>query len=347
VGEPRQHFAVLWGLTRLNSAQARWRRARELAEQLLGIAAGVGEADLRLEAHRVMGGVLYQTGEFEAAARHLREALALFAAGWHPYEAALYLQPRIFCLFWMGYVLWYLGYPDQAEAKGREALELALEQGDPFGIAAARAAVAVIYQHRGEAAVARDAGDACVAFAERHGIQSFLVMGRIVRGWARVETGEHEGGLGELRRALKDWRALGMGLGAPYFLSLLADSCGRAGLIEEGLAHLDEALRVVEETGERVDEAEMLRLRAELLLRLPGRAPEAEACLGRAVRVAGEGRARSLELRALLSLVRLERRQGRSAGACDDLRRVYGSFTEGLDAPDLAEAGRLLAAAAS
>jgi predicted ATPase len=125
-------------------------------------------------------------------------------------------------------------------------------------------------------------------------------------------------------------------------LGALATARAKAGCVEEGLDTLAEALSLVEETDERYMEAELYRLRAELLI-MQGNEEEASSSLHRAIDVARRQSARSWELRATTSLARLWRRQGRIDEARQALAAIYHWFTEGFDTPDLREAGALLA----
>jgi len=126
---------------------------------------------------------------------------------------------------------------------------------------------------------------------------------------------------------------------------VLAEACGKAGQIEEGLRALEEALEAVQAKEEHLYEAEVYRLKGELLLQqaMPDEA-QAETCLQQALAVARRQQARSLELRAAMSLSRLWQRQGKRAAAHQLLAEVYGWFTEGFDTTDLQEAKALLAA---
>jgi predicted ATPase len=114
------------------------------------------------------------------------------------------------------------------------------------------------------------------------------------------------------------------------------------GQTEEGLVNLAEALALVEETDERHWEAEIHRLKGELLL-MQGDDAEAEASFHRAIEGARRQSAKSWELRAATSLARLWGRQGRTDEARQALAEIYGWFTEGFDTPDLKEAEVLLA----
>jgi predicted ATPase len=146
-----------------------------------------------------------------------------------------------------------------------------------------------------------------------------------------------------MRQGLAAIRAMGQKLSLPAYLARLAEACGNSGQAEEGLRLLVEALGHVDHTGERYYEAEVYRLKGELLLRqaVPD-APQAEACFQRALVVARRQQAKSWELRVALSLSRLWQQQGKRAEARQILAEVYGWFTEGFDTPDLQEAKVLL-----
>jgi len=171
----------------------------------------------------------------------------------------------------------------------------------------------------------------------------WLAAGGVIRGWALAAGGRAADGIAVIRRGLADYRATGAELFSPYFLALLADAHGRADQAAIGLSLLADALDGVERTGVRWIEAELHRLRGELLLALPDPdQPEAEACFRQALAVAGDQGARLWELRAATSLARLWRDQDRCAQANDLLAPVYGWFTEGFDTADLKDAKALL-----
>jgi predicted ATPase len=151
----------------------------------------------------------------------------------------------------------------------------------------------------------------------------------------------------QIRRGLAALRATGAALRLPYYLALLAEACGQTGQATEGLALLAEAVALVDTTGERWWEAELHRLRGELLLLLSvDNHAEAEECLHQALTVARRQQAKALELRAAMSLSRLWQQQGKRVEAQQLLAEIYGWFTEGFDTPDLQEAKLLLDALA-
>jgi predicted ATPase len=152
-----------------------------------------------------------------------------------------------------------------------------------------------------------------------------------------------DGGLAQLRQSLSAIRATGATLGQSWFLGLFVESCEHVGQIEEGLHAIDEALACVDRTGERLWEAELHRLKGELLSQhktVP--VAEAETCFQQALTVARGQGAKWWELRTAVSLSRLWQRQGKYAEARQLLAEVYGWFTEGFDTADLQEARALL-----
>jgi predicted ATPase len=156
---------------------------------------------------------------------------------------------------------------------------------------------------------------------------------------------QDEEGMVQIRQGIAARRATGAALTIPYFCTVLADVCNRLGHTEEGLQALAEAHTLVEQQEERWWEAELARLRGVLLLRQPGTPrAEAETWLQRALDVARHQEAKSLELRAAMSLSRLWQQQGRGDEAHELLAPIYGWFTEGFDTADLQEAKALLEA---
>jgi predicted ATPase len=150
-------------------------------------------------------------------------------------------------------------------------------------------------------------------------------------------------GIAQIRQGFAGWRATGAGVAWPWFLALLAEACGKVGQLDEGLRALDEALAAVQHNEEHHYEAEVYRLKGELLLqKTPAHQEEAEEHLQQALAVARRRQAKSWELRAALSLSRLWQRQGKRQEAYELLAPIYDWFTEGFDTPDLQEAKALL-----
>ena len=175
-----------------------------------------------------------------------------------------------------------------------------------------------------------------------------LAPGTVLQGWVLAERGQAEKGIAQIRQGLISYQATGADLYRPHFLALLAEACGKGGKTEEGLSAVAEALNEVQQTGERYYEAELYRLQGELTLqsKSPGSKPEvekeAEKCFWKAIEIAQRQQAKSLELRAVMSLSRLWQQQGKQDEARHMLGDLYGWFTEGFGTTDLQKAKALL-----
>ena len=193
-------------------------------------------------------------------------------------------------------------------------------------------------------------GEAVHTFAAAQEFPLFAALGMLLHGWARTELGQWEAGLAQMAQGLEAWQRTGARLYEPYFLALLAAAHGHVGQSAAGLRLLAEALAAVAHTCERWWEAELYRLKGELLMAQRGgelpQGEDADACFHQALIVARHQQAKSLELRAAMSLARLWQQQGKRAEAHELLAPVYGWFTEGFDTADLQEAKALLDALA-
>jgi len=197
------------------------------------------------------------------------------------------------------------------------------------------------YLHDGQ--MAQEAAEEAITISIEHGFPFWFAMGTCLYGWALAQQGQGAEGIEQGRQGIAAWRATGAELAQPHWLSLLAETYGHVGQVEAGLEVLDEALERVDVHGERYSEAKLHRLQGALLLVLStDNTTEAQACFHRALDIAHRQEAKSLELRAAVSLSRLWQQQGKRAEACELLTPIYGWFTEGFDTPDLREAKALL-----
>jgi predicted ATPase len=342
VGETPQLFAALMGLWQFYLVRAQHQTARELGERLLSLAQNVGDPALLVQSHRALGEAFQNLGELVPAQQHLAQGSALYDPQHHHSRAALN-DPGVFCLSFAALVLWLLGYPEQALRKSQAALTLARELSHPPSLAAALVFAAMLHQVRRERQLAQDRAEAAIALALEQGLPHWVAYGTIMRGWALAMQGQWEQGIAQTQQGLIAQHAAGAEIARPSFLALLAEAHAAAGQAEGGLGILAEALALVDHTGERYWEAEVYRLKGELLLRqaVPN-APQAEACFQQALAVAHCRQAKSWELRAALSLSRLWQQQGKRAEVRELLAPIYGWFTEGFDTPDLQEAKALL-----
>jgi predicted ATPase len=240
-------------------------------------------------------------------------------------------------------ILWMRGYPEQALVRVHDALALAHELSHPYSLAFARFWAAWVSQVRRDVPAVYEHAEAAVALATEQGFPLWVATGTSLRGWALVMQDRGEEGMAQVRQGITAWRATGATLFVPCFCTWLAEVADHLGHIEDGLQALAEAHTLVEQHDERYWEAEVHRLRGVLLLRQPGTPPkEAEAWLRRALDIARRQEAKSLELRAAVSLSCLWQQQGKQAEARALLAPIYGWFTEGFDTVDLQEARALL-----
>jgi tetratricopeptide (TPR) repeat protein len=295
-------------------------------------------------AHWALGGALFCLGEFVRARAHWDQSLALEDAARHAAPTFLWgWDLGVLCRFWTPHALWHLGYPDQALALSGEAVTLAQQLSHPFSLAASLDYAAMFQQFRREPQAVHERAEAAITLCTEQGFAYYLAWGTTMEGWACVMQGEGEAGMAQTQRGLAALRATGASLRLPYYLALLAEVCGHTDQATEGLTLVAEALAHVHTTGECWWEAELQRLKGELLLRLSAeRDVEAEACFRSALERARAQQAKALELRAATSLGRLWQRQGKHAEAYALLAPVYGWFTEGFDTGDLQDAKTLL-----
>jgi class 3 adenylate cyclase/predicted ATPase len=362
-GESPQLFPVLEGLAVFYFTRGELLTARQLGEQMLGIARNVQDSSLLLEAHHLLGNVWAGLGELEKAQVHLAQGISLYDLHQHRNHAFRYggHDSGVCCLSLHSLVLWFLGYPDQAVKGARAALVLAHEVAHPVSSALALWLVAQLHLLSRDSQAARELAQELLSFAEQQDLPYFAAVGTILLYRAQFAQQQNAECIVQMRTGLATSRAMGAEITRTYFLSLLAEVLGQAGQPDEALAVVEEALAIRLKGGEHSYEADLSRLKGELTLQklsvasyqLPATDPqppapstqaeaEAEACFLKAIDIARQQQAKSLELRATVSLARLWQRQGKQHDARKALSEIYGWFTEGFDTKDLQEAKVLL-----
>ncbi|HEV8718560.1 MAG TPA: adenylate/guanylate cyclase domain-containing protein [Candidatus Binatia bacterium] len=352
VGETPRLLQVLLGLEAFYFIRGKLQTARELGEQCLLLAQRMQDPARLLQAHYALGLTLVHLGELVFVREHIEQVIALYDSQKRRSRAVH--DPGVGSLSYAALALWPLGYPDQALKRSHEAIALAQELSHPFSLAVALDFAAWLHQFCRERQAAQERAEAAIAVSTEHGFPFWLAMGAIVHGWALVEGGQGEKGVAQIHQGLADYQATGAELGRPYFLALLAEAYGKVGQVEEGLSVPAEALAQVDKTGERYYEAELYRLKGQLTLQkfqVSGsefqvqNSPESEAeeYFLKAIEIARRQQAKSLELRAVVSLSQLWQQQGKQREAHSLLEEIYGWFTEGFDTKDLQEAKALLA----
>jgi predicted ATPase len=319
------------------------KKARGLGEQLLEMAQWEGDAALLVGANHALGQSLYYLGELTAARSHVEQGMALYQPRTHHFPTWPGGHPGEQCFLYGAWILWLLGYPDQALQKSQEALTLIQELSHPFSLASALDFTALLHQFCREPRKARELSEAAMALCTEQRITVYLEMGRIIRGWAVAVQGQGEDGTAQMNQGVAAFRATGAALWCPNFFAMLAEAYGKEGRTEEGLEALDVAFGIVDKTQERYYEAELHRLKGELFLQQSvSDALQAETCFQQALAIARDQSAKSWELRVAMSLSRLWHTQGKKEEAQNLLSEIYGWFTEGFGTADLKDAKALL-----
>ena len=242
---------------------------------------------------------------------------------------------------YLGFVLLCLGLPDQAATQTSAAIAEARRLGHPPSLATSLTLGSRLPSLVRDNAALEERPDEVIAIATDQGFPHWRAEGAIYRGWVKVMTGDVAEGISLLRSGSSAFRSTGAEAWMPQHIALLAKACEVAGQIEEALFLFNEALQIVERTGECWFAAELNRHKGQVLLR-QGQSEAAEELYRTALSIAGEQEAKLWELRAAVSLARLRRDQGRHAEARDLLAPVYAWFTEGFDTADLRDAKALL-----
>jgi DNA-binding SARP family transcriptional activator/tetratricopeptide (TPR) repeat protein len=349
-------------------------RTGRVGQQLLDLApsAGSGQApsassgqakdgnrQTLLLGHWALGFSHWLRGQPASALEHLRRALSLYdPEASRPLGGSLVGDPGVMARAMLGAVQLQLGYPDQARACFRQAVAHAEALEQPSSVAFAHYIAAMATSVVGR--------DVAAALPHAKALQPLGQVSLVYRAWiealagqarTRAQCGQAEPGAGaaepdlSLTRVVEagsTWQAAGSGGGYAGLMLLQAEVCARAGEVEMGLEATDRAQAWIARTGMRATEADVWRMRGDLLLltadgaERPLPIAEAETCYQRALDTSRQQQARLFELRAAVRLGRLWRAQGRRDEAGELLSGIYGWFTEGFDAVDLVEAKALL-----
>jgi predicted ATPase len=352
-----QRFAALRVLRRVHTGRGEMPQAQAVGDELLALAQQCNTAAYLLEAHMGVGTTWLHMGMLKRARHHLEAALTFYKTAEHRNHAMLYgHEPGVACLSQLSRLLWLQGYPDQARQRSQAALALAQEVAHPYSLDFALLHANWLAHYLREVQTLQTQTEMTIRLAREAGLG--ISNATLLQGWVLVVQGQGPEGITQIRQGMTRQQELGEALPQPYYAALLAEAYLQVGQPEAGLSIVDEALAAVYTHGHHFYTAELHRLQGEVLLQAAGCYPpsktampcctaqspgeRAEACLSQALTVARRQQARSLQLRAAMSLSRLWQRQGKQAAAYQFLSEVYGWFTEGFDTTDLREAKALL-----
>jgi predicted ATPase/predicted Ser/Thr protein kinase len=262
-----QLFRVQFGLSIIYVVRAEYDKARHFAEQSLAVARRAGNSALLVQAYWVLALSEQYLGEFAAARENLYQSITLYDAKLHAAHAFLY--GGVLNHAHLGRALLYLGFADQAQAALQQAFRVAEKSRHPVAICnviTVAFSVEVIHHHHEKI---REMAETLLLYVEEHGLPYYAGIGKVMLGWALAHQDKPSSGVAQMRQGLAELRAAETEQQRANYLGLLAEALGKAGHRAEGLKVLEEALQTIEETGERFSEAELYRIKGELLLHLP------------------------------------------------------------------------------
>lgn len=316
VGDKEQRFPVLYRQWVYHQVRAEYRTAQTLGEEYLHHAEREGDPALVLQGHRIMGVTQFSLGELPTARVHLEQTLALDDAAQTRTLAFRFAQdPQIACQAVLSLVLRLLGYPEQSGRLSHEALAnaRALEHINTLGYTHYFCSMLAAFGHQVEAV--EQQAQALSTLSEEHGLAAWLGFYTALDGWTRTLRGNGEQGLPLIVKGMADMRSTGTDFALSFLLTLLAEASAEDGQAPEGLRVLDETLAFVDTSGECFWKAEVYRLKGKLILRAECGVQNAEwiaeECFQQARSVAQRQHAKSLELRAAMSLSLLWQAQGK------------------------------------
>ncbi|CAE6490881.1 tetratricopeptide repeat protein [Nitrosomonas nitrosa] len=336
-------FLAIKGLWVFHLVRGQIAKACSLAENLLSLATQEQISDLLIDAHHLSGSTYFFLGRFDEAKHHLLTAISLDDPNQHRSLALRYGQdPGITARILLVRTLWILGEVEQAEMLALEAIGMARELEHPYTLVFTLVFLSRIYSAVRNATRTLELTDEAIAVSTRYSFALGLAWATSSQGWALAENGQKEG-LGKLLHGLSATRDTGGTLDNTFTLALLAEIYLRNNRIDEGLAAIEEALKLAVTGGELFWHAELLRLKGELLLGQPDESvQEAEECLCEALKIAQDQHATMLELRAATSLAKLWRKLNKVDNAKRILHSIYSRFNEHVDNLDLIEAKTVL-----
>ena len=345
VGESHQFFRVLFGLWLSYASRGQYETALEVGRRCLRLAESEGDLGLLLEANHAIGVALICIGELREALQFLERAVAIYDPEKHADHAEMYgHDPAVVCLMHAGWALWLLGYPVQAVDRSNESLALAHKLGHPQTLATAEAFVACLQQWCGNVSAVEELSASATAISAERDFAYYRAMATILGGWAIVQRGQTTKGIEQMRQGLEAFVAMGAVLLSSYFSGLLAEAYALQGHVDQAFDILDRG----DYDKELWWKAELCRLKGELILRgdelgnKSGDSNQAEKYFRQAIDVARAQCAKSLELRAVISLSRVLLQQGKRSEASVALNEILANFNEGFDTQDLRQAKMMI-----
>ena len=344
LGDAQHLFYSLVGISVLCAFRQELSKAQAIGEKLVRLANQAAEPEMQLEAHGSLANILWLMGNPLGTREHAEKGLALFARDEYLPSGKEHL--RAACLFYVSSCSATLGFPDKALRQSLDFLSWARERAQPLPLIFALNSVATVFGWRGDGHQALKYAEDMLALTTEHGVSNWHAIAQIVHGQALAMLGNADEAIPEIDGAMAAFEATGSAVPG-WMYSALAFAYLAAKRPAQGLRVVSRALRLADQTGDGEAKSELHRLKGELLRLRDSDArrdidTEAERLFRQAIDIAREQHAKSLELRATLSLARLLSKHGRRDEARMMLADIYGWFTEGFDTADLKDAKALL-----
>jgi predicted ATPase len=354
LGDPSDLSEVLWGLWTFYTLKAELRTARKVAEELLQFTQRLSDPELAVRGLWAMEATFTHLGEYKLAVEHYEKAVRLYDPKQH-LNGGYALHPAVAMPCFAAWALWLLGKPDQARDRIQEALKLAREIEEPLSLAHALLFGSILHQFRREPEAAIELATAAFDVSNEHGLVLYRAMAMIMQGWALNEYERHAEAIARINHGLEALQTTGTKLVRPHFLGLLAEALLSVRRYDEALEKLQEGLELAERGGERYYEAELYRLKGEIVLKQAGWIDmgkknkvgnsvidHAENCFDQSMTTAKKQQSRSWQLRTATSLFRLYYGGDRQEKGVALLKEACETFSDGLITPDLRDAKVLL-----
>jgi class 3 adenylate cyclase/predicted ATPase len=338
-------FHATWGQWVHYNQIGETNTAKKLMAQLFHLAEQSGDEGLLLESHHSGWTTEWVIGNAIAAGKHIKKAVEIYRPEAHHAHIHLYGHDPKACGLSLDAVnIWFLGYQDQAHQRALEGVAFGETIEHPFSRAFSRWGLLFVNHLRGERGEeAAEYAREFHAFVKEQGFPLFISIALLIQGATLVKEGEGAQGLAKIRKAQSMVKSISALVFWPEVLSEFLEACLITGNVEEGLQAVDREKEIHSLTGQRWLESEIRRLYGELMLADdPDRASEAEAEFHLAIEISRRQHAKSMELRAAMSLARLWQKQGKFEQAHEYLSEIYNWFTEGFDTMDMIEAKALL-----
>ncbi len=343
IGKTPQLFTAKSFLTMFHEVRAEYRKAIEISEQVKKLADQVEDPIFSAIFNFLRIWPLLNVGEFTQAYEESQQNLDIYDADKHGYLAYLYGYDMMVINFaFGGLAAWFLGYPEKTMEMGEKAMALARKLDHPHTLAFCLTGACILGWFLGDLKSVGKYTEELMPISEKHGFIYWLAHGIFYRGEKKILEGQINEGIQEMRRGLEMALSTGTETCMTRLKCRMADACLKTGQFDEGLTAIAEALEVMEKFDERYMEAELYRMKGELLKKKGAAENEIEELFHKALDVSRKQQAKMLELRAAMSLGRLWLKQGKKDEARKMLEEIYGWFTEGFDFSDLKEAKAFL-----